>query len=126
MKCLYCGSPDSKCHCEASWRTERESVAALQAMARGAVSGEDLDAVTAQAFEDCEKMVVAMLEAMAEQEEGKAFGTLGFREARARALREAALAVSLGQHRMDLAYAAGRNSWLAEMSQTLGCAEEKP
>lgn len=60
-----------------------------------------------QGFADCEALVVLMFEALADTEDEKAlkYAPQGIeregRETRAACLREAALAVSLGQHRTD-------------------------
>ena len=68
-------------------------------------SQKSLDDAIAQGFADCESLVVAMFNRLADDEIAKGLthapqgGERGFHETRATCLREAALIVSLGQHR---------------------------
>jgi hypothetical protein len=56
-------------------------------------------------FADCEELIASMLERLANEEEGKIVGwspEMQARQTRAQVLREAALAVRLGQHRREV------------------------
>lgn len=59
-----------------------------------------LDRARAEGFSDCEELIAQWLESRAD-DEGRMLGS-GFRRNRSSALREAALAIRLGQHRREV------------------------
>lgn len=66
------------------------------------------EAARGEGFADCEELVASMLERMADAEEEQGLGLVGgvtlptHHTTRSRVLREAALAVRLGQHRREV------------------------